>query len=496
MAFNVSFYQFSKRQNSTATPTGSGQTFACLANEPLNVLEPVIRLELAYTTSIPISVYNYAHIPNFERWYWVTGWTLVDGLWEARLRVDPLASWKTQIGSNSCYVYRSSYTYNNRLTDTLYPQLCQPHRLTINLPKVWTVGGANSAGGAADEVNVVAGIVSTSGTRFYAMSPTNWQRFFTKLFSDDFYDDVLGVFGAQEYPEAKVAVNPLQYITSCVMVPLSISSSVRYCINYVNSVTAIPVGTVTVTPASGFTAYYLGDATDLWASQTQLGSDFWHPQADDRGDWLNYSPATEYSFFFPPVGEIPLEPSLIEGADYIRWEIRPDYKANTALLEITSEFTNPARSYPLYRGEISLGVPVPLSNIMTPGSAWKGAEYIRKNAEGPLGDLVALASNLPIVGGLTSRAVSSAVHGAIPKMTITGGFASLATMGGQPRLIVTHWLYADDDLAGQGRPLGAVRRLSAIPGYIQADADELSVACTETELEEIRAAVSGGFFYA
>lgn len=495
MAFNVSFYQFNKKSSSTATPTGAGQTYSCLANEPLDVLEPVIRLELTYTTQIPISVYNYARIPAFERWYWITGWTLVDGLWEARLQVDPLASWKSQIGSCRCYVYRAASSYTNRLTDNMYPQLCSPHRLTINLPKVWTVGGANSAGGAADEVNIVAGIVSTSGTRFYAMSPTNWQRFFTKLFSDDFYDDVLGVFGAQEYPEAKVAVNPLQYITSCVMVPLSISTSVRYCINYVNSVTAIPVGTVTVTPVSGFTAYYLGDATDLWTAQTQLGSDFWHPQADDRGDWLNYSPATEYSFFFPPVGEIPLEPSLIEGADYIRWEIRPDYKANTALLEITSEFTDPARSYPLYRGEIGLGVPVPLSNIVTPGSAWKGAEYIRKNAEGLLGDLVSLASNLPVVGGLTSKAVSSAVHGAIPKLTITGGFATLATMGGQPRLIVTHWLYANDDLDGMGRPLGEVRQLSTLSGYIQADPDEIHVSCTATELAEIQSAVAAGFFY-
>jgi hypothetical protein len=495
VAFNVSFYQFNKKSSSTATPTGAGQTYACLANEPLDVLEPVIRLELAYTTQIPISVYNYARIPAFERWYWITGWTLVDGLWEARLRVDPLASWKSQIGSCRCYVFRAASSYTNRLTDNLYPQLCSPHRLTINLPKVWSVGGASSGGGAADEVNIVAGIVSSGGTRFYAMSPTNWQRFFTKLFSDDFYDDVLGVFGAQEYPEAKVAVNPLQYITSCIMVPLSISSSVRYCINYVNSVTAIPVGTVTVTPVSGFTAYYLGDATDLWTAQTQLGSDFWHPQADDRGDWLNYSPATEYSFFFPPVGEIPLEPSLIEGADYIRWELRPDYKANTALLEITSEFTSPARSYPLYRGEIGLGVSVPLSNIVTPGSPWKGAEYIRKNAEGMLGDLVSLASNLPVVGGLTSKAVSSAVHGAIPKLTITGGFATLATMGGQPRLIVTHWLYANDDLDGRGRPLGDVRQLSTLSGYIQADPDEIHVSCTATELAEIQSAVAAGFFY-
>ena len=40
------------------------------------------------------------------------------------------------------------------------------------------------------------------------------------------------------------------------------------------------------------------------------------------------------------------------------------------------------------------------------------------------------------------------------------------------------------------------RTLSAIPGYIQADPDEVAISCTEDELNEIRAAIREGFYYA
>jgi hypothetical protein len=54
---------------------------------------------------------------------------------------------------------------------------------------------------------------------------------------------------------------------------------------------------------------------------------------------------------------------------------------------------------------------------------------------------------------------------------------------------------ANDDLDGRGRPLLAVRQLSTLSGYIQADPDEIHVSCTATELAEIQSAVAAGFFY-
>lgn len=503
MAFNVSFYQFSKRQNSTATPTGSGQTFACLANEPLNVLEPVIRLELAYTTSIPISVYNYARIPNFERWYWVTGWTLVDGLWEARLRVDPLASWKTQIGSNSCYVYRSSYSYDLNVIDTMYPTVNRVRKLQISVPKIWTVGGQNAAGQAADTGVYVLGIAGTNGTRFYAFDPAYLRTFLAYIFSNTFYEQVLGTFGAQEYPEAKVAVNPMQFITSAYYVPIGLIDAGYWGIRHEDAINHIPVGPVMVPPAADFSnqrCYPLPDnatSASIFDIDTTAG-DFQHPQADERGRWLNLAPYTSYRLFYPPFGLIELDPAEINSHDNLRIRVTLDARCCQVMLEV-QVYDTAANIRTIYRCTGSFGVQIPVSNVIQPGTGT--LQPLLTAGAGILGGAASMASG-SIGGGLLAMAqgvegaVGQAVQGQIPHLSTMGGPGSTAAMDGTPKLYVTQWYMANDDLAGRGRPLMAVRQLSGIPGYIQADADELSVACTETELEEIRAAVSGGFFYA
>lgn len=496
MPFNVNFYTFSKKQRSTAVPSGTGKTVSCHANQTLDILAPEIILDWRQESGLP-TVYNYARISDFGRWYWITGWRNDGGIWSASLKVDPLASWKTQIGANSCYVYRSSSAYNLRLTDTAYPQMTKPRRLTVQLPKVWTVGGENESGAARDTFTVVAGIIGGNDTRFYAMTWANWRRFYTTLFSANYYEAVLGQFGATEYPEAKVAINPLQFIASAVIVPLGIGPTLnlRYSIDYASAVSSIPVGNVSVSPGA-FTAYSLSDNQDQWSNTITLGSDFWHPQADERGDWLNYSPATEYTFYFPPIGEIPLQPEMIDGADSITYIVYPDYKANAALLDIRSNFSDPIREYPLFRGEFSLGTGIKLSNVLTTGTWAKTAEYLMGTKANSIpGVAMHLGQFLPVVGGVMNNGVENALHGMSPKLFSTGQFGSTAMMGGQPRLIVTHWIYAPDDLNCKGRPLCDIRQLSAIPGFITAEADELSIPCTDPELAEIREAVSSGFWY-
>ena len=495
MSFSVTFWTFTKKGKSTAHPTATGTSYNCTAKIPLTVTTPRLQLQLAGGATANPSAWNYAYIPAFSRYYFVTEWTNAGPLWEASLSVDALASWKTEIGALSLYVFRSSYSYNLRLTDTLYPQMITPRRLKINLPKVWTIGGANDPGDARNTCTIVAGIVSGNSTKYYAFSSTEWAKFYNGLFSQDYYNAVLGQFGALEYPEAKVAINPLQYITSAIMIPWGIGAS-RFQVDYVSSVSTIKVGNANVTTSPAFTAYALPDEpADPWTWYIQIGSDFWHPQADVRGDWLNYSPYTEYMLFFPPLGEIPLEASLVADAEYIRFYLYTDYKSGTGMLEVIADYGNNTKTRILVRSEFSLGASIQLSNVLTTGTSWRGAEWVRENLTGIGADLVHFAANLPVVGGVVEKGVQSAIHGATPHLSTSGKFGSLATMGGTPRLDVTQWYLSPDDLAGKGRPLCDVRQLSAIPGFIMGDPDEVQIPCTATELNAIQSAIKSGFFY-
>ena len=502
MAFDVNFWTFSKKERSTAQPSGTGTVYSCTANEPLDLLAPVI--SLALNTSSPPTVYNYARIANFSRYYWVTGWEIRDGLWWASLRVDALASWKSSIGSSSLYVYRSAYEFNGRITDTIYPQMVTPSRTVYNLPKLWTIGGANQAGTTADSYVILAGIIGANGTKFYAFTPAQWVTFYTALFSNQFYEDVLGVFGATEYPEAKVAVNPLQYIASAIMVPLGLATfpdtPQDYKITYHQVMYQIPVGNVMVPHTIGD---QIGCELPEGASASWTYSVYFngieHPQAAARGAWTNYSPNTELEVFYPPLGNIPLDPAITANCREIKTSVKLDYRSGTGILDITAEHLTYNDN--LFRGEFPIGTPVQLANVLTPGVNVANQTWYDM-ASGAFGGMGGFGSKLnqlknivPIAGSMWENGIQSAIHGNTPRVSTKGSFGCLANMGGQPHLVVTHWILADDDNAGKGRPLCAIRQISNIPGFITAEADELSISCTDPELNEIRGAVGSGFYY-
>ena len=505
---NITLYTFSKRARSTKRPTG-GQTFTCTAKAPFNVLSPSVILALQGGATANPYAWNYAYISDFSRYYHINEWTNNGQTWTATLTVDALASWKTQIGAHSLYVYRSSYRFNDRIVDTIYPQKVIPNQSVVKLPKPWTVGGTNAAGDIFSIAHIIAGIISGNGTKYYAFSPANWTAFLTGLFSNAYYSAVLTEFGAIEYPEAKVAVNPIQFIASAVYVPLGVGNN-NYQIPYVQSVTAIKVGSVTVgtTVPASFTAYEvyttMPDTPWTYTITSQdapaLGP---HPQAATRGQWLNFSPYTEYELFYPPVGIIQLDPDVVSNVDQLIIRVYMDYKAARGMLEVVGNKTAsfPRHERQLFRGEFAIGASIMLSNVMTPGSStsarasYSAASNVFGDGDGFSGAMWGVVGKIPLIGGMWENGVSSYVHGQIPHLSTSGSNATVVDMGGTPQIVINHWIIADDDNESKGRPLCEVCQISTIPGFITACPDDLSIPCTATELSDIQAAVRSGFYY-
>ena len=81
MGISVNMYTFSKYANSTEQPAGAGTSFDCVLKDTSGVINPTIALKL--DMSFNVSAYNYAYIPDFERYYFVREWTWERGLWVA-----------------------------------------------------------------------------------------------------------------------------------------------------------------------------------------------------------------------------------------------------------------------------------------------------------------------------------------------------------------------------------------------------------------------------
>ncbi len=90
---------------------------------PCEVLRPVIDIDISgihdhYETDLVVRYGNYAHIPQFGRYYYIIRRTLLnDKLVRLELQADVLMSWKTQIGGLTLYCNRSASDYDPFIAD-------------------------------------------------------------------------------------------------------------------------------------------------------------------------------------------------------------------------------------------------------------------------------------------------------------------------------------------------------------------------------------------
>lgn len=93
-----------------------------------SIIDPVVIVELNSNETWRTSC-NYAHIPSFGRYYYITNIVAVDGstsnnggtqLWEIHMHVDVLMTYSKQIRSQTAVVARQEEKYNLMLDDGFF----------------------------------------------------------------------------------------------------------------------------------------------------------------------------------------------------------------------------------------------------------------------------------------------------------------------------------------------------------------------------------------
>lgn len=126
MAFEVRFFKFSKRENSTALPdvTG-GAVFQCTLKDNCSLNNPILILELHnsggnYSPNLWPD-YNYCWVAPWQKFFFVSDWTNEGPLWAAHCTIDALASHRSEILDSVQYVAYSSVSGGNWVADTRIP---------------------------------------------------------------------------------------------------------------------------------------------------------------------------------------------------------------------------------------------------------------------------------------------------------------------------------------------------------------------------------------
>ena len=460
----IEFYNLAKKDNSTLQPNRADATqFSCTIKTPSSIQAPTVELDVGY-----VPAWNYAYIPDFERYYFITGTSYNRGVWEISLSVDVLASFKTDIGSTSMYVERASAEKDGYLVDKLYPVTNASTKTTT------TVKTQSTFSGGAFIVNVANGNNNT-GTSSYVMSNTGFGQFLDSIM-----------------------VNGNNQTSVWDSVTQSIDISIYDPMRYICSVYWFPDSYSTYASGTAITQLYLGNfiASTTCYAVTQSLSTLTrsysitlpkHPQASTRGSYCNMAPFTEYTLNLGPFGAITLDGAAAANASSITVNVYQDVNTGQG------------------RALIYTGGGIQLANVVcqwgVPLKIFSGSNAslgnILQTGGGFLGMMLGAATASP---GVIIGSATSAISG-IESMA-TGVVSTTGTMGAATDHLMPWTLEAkfytisDDDNTNNGRPLCAVRTPSNLTGYMKVQKGLVtSTAANQLELDSINAYMEGGFYY-
>lgn len=468
MAYTMKMGAFAKLENSTAQPTTTTWAeYSITFKEGSDLSNPIVILSADFAT---LAGYNYATL--FGRYYWVMDVrALKSGLCEVSLKVDVLATYKTEIGSSSLYVLRSSASADGTIKDEFYPMkasaTCYHQEQTVT----YTPGGYSTG----RIVLSIAGVDTAGGTTLIQFTPGEFKRLITALYTeingfqlDDVVNNVVQYFGG----------NPLELINSAMWFPWSFTTALAGNVNIGSWTAALP-GPDYITGA------IITDPVATIAQQSYVLNK--HPLAATRGQYLNLDPYTTYTLGIPSCGVVNLDNSMLLGETQIDIEYRMDAYSGQLIVIVTAPNSDQRLAY--LTGQI--GIPMNLRASSKGSNIISGAVSTLSQAA------VAIAT-----GGISAIA-GAAAAGIGTSITARNGVGTSSSVGNGSASIMNQpgWLdtvcfdIADADNAQEGRPYCKIATPSGLGGFMRVADGYVDIAGPLPEQREIKRFLEGGFFY-
>lgn len=495
MAFNVCFYKYTKRPNSTKAAPYPPGNWGGVWNEYNNITlkdrcsiqNPVIVLHLASAQSNPVE-YNYCYIPDFGRYYFVTDWVNDAYNWEAHLSVDVLATYQSQIGSSTQYILRSSHSSDGNIVDNYYPT--KAGSVTNEQATSFWPSNPNSGYYVVGIINADQGADHVGAVAYYVFTVPGMEAFMRKLFDTTSFTGFVNGDSNLSDSVYKSLFDPMQYITSCMWVPFQPHTMRELGLD--NGLLKVPYGYWEI-DCTGLISPRVCDRLDLSHYSKRQNLTFAslpkHPQASSRGNYLNLAPFTRYTLFFKPFGMIPLDPVYLQSGNALYCTVDLDCITGQAVLTLSAISSG---GTPFFTQTAQVGVPVQLAQM---SRDYLGAAA---NALGGVSGTImsALSGNIPGAIANAAAAVGSTAASMLPQVSTTGANGSFVEMYQDTVLSAVFLPLVDEDNADRGRPLCKKGTVSAYPGYLMiADPDVEIRTATRAEMDAIRNYMTSGFFY-
>ena len=464
--FNINFYSFNKRNNSTKRPSASPSVFKCNIKTPSSILSPSIELNHSNPSN-----FNYCYIPEFKRYYFISNWTFNQGIWIASCNVDVLASYKESIGSSSLYVLRSASNYDGKIIDNKYP-IKEGYSLNSNTFDI----GNHSFQSGVYVINVV-GTNANGGVITYELSPSNFKTLLDELLS---YGDNQTLWQNVEDSIKSAVYEPLKYIQSIFWMPSSVGGT---------SVSSLSLGRWNANVNARIVNVTSGGVSGLNPLIWDLNIPK-HPLAN-RGSYLNLSPFSEYILYCGAFGVIKLDSSALAECSDLTINIKIDPISAIAKLRVYAH--NDGSNYTLvHEDSAQWGVQIGISQ--TNDGVAKGVVGVVGGVGGAILGVATGGISL-IVGGAVASIGSLASIVTESEIRSKGSTGSLVDHTTPKLLQCRFFNIANEDASNLGKPLCSNVRISSLNGYILCETGKIEIDGYDIEKDEIEKYLTSGFYY-
>lgn len=445
----VTFYNFVKKKNSTAIPTGAGSDTNFVYKDTTDYHNPTLVLQ-GYDKN-----WTYAKIADIY-FYISAVHTSRQNVWEISLTIDLLGTYRDQILATSAFVAYSTSKYNNDVPDTRIPvsgDLVQGvSEVTFDFIDYYngmyaftTIGNGQSSYSAFSTTYI------TSGSPIFNVAQS-------LLFVEDV--DVIDELN-------KFFTKPMQAAVGLKWLPVLLESATP----------DLPGGTIKLGKwDSGQPAWIAGKGTIQGVGNMVIPWQY--------NDWRNLTPYTTVTVYLPFYGAVPFEASMLYGVNQLQYNYSCDYIAGE--LAITLSFNKGGANFKLFSCNIPIGVDLPLGQTntqVTAGLAGLGTAV-----------LGGVTGNIPLaLGGLGSAFVAGMSRSYSGTGGVSGG-KSNAQLNSKAYCIVQSNVHTMSAMELLGRPLGTIETLNTLSGYCQTV--DVSVRCSafDDEVAQINATLNSGFY--
>lgn len=486
MSITVTFYNFSKKKNSTKIPDVSGTSYDVILKEECSITDPVILLNGGNKAN-----WNFCYIPSFNRYYFIKDWITTYDMWEAHLTVDVLASFRNIINNSTQYVLRSASKKDTFIVNNAYVSTkeCEYHHDDIlSFPSAFPFGSANSYVLAIANNSTLGKV---NGLQYVVCT----QSQMTNLLNNILNDNNSYGWGSSEASYgltsavARAIVNPLQYIGECYMLPFSIASG-----NLV-SLSGVKVGYWLLDSGTYNAVVPNFPGAPVFSTEHNITLPI-HPESNTIGRWLEGYPYSRYTLYAGIFGVINLDNSLFIGKRttssnqiQLKLKVECDFLGK-ARLEVWNDYTDESGSHSILVAKAYADVSVPIALSQTKNDI---LSFIG-NMGGAVNGIVSSGGSSTI--SATAR-LSESIDSIFPKPEVKGFNQSALQIFEQWSIDSEFMIMSSRDQVNTnllGDPLCEVINLNQLSGYCQCDDPALPINAYYSETEQILDYMKGGFF--